>query len=65
MLKTNSLQWYVCKKCGQKVCLQFGTKTPALIRHIGEHHDNLRDKYWDLPIPQMVEECFELRGFNE
>lgn len=48
-----------CKFCKKRVCTAFGTITPTLIKHMENHHyDLLKDKYWEIPIPQVVDECF-------
>ncbi len=51
---------YVCKTCGKKISAGLGIPTAALIRHIGEDHDEVKRKYWDLPISDMIKACYEV-----
>ena len=51
---------YVCKACGKKISADFGVPTAALIRHIEEDHEDLK-QYWELPISEMVKACYEVK----
>lgn len=51
-------EYYCCNFCGKRVALRFGSPTPALIAHMENHHEDLKEKYWDLPIHDMVKACF-------
>ncbi len=53
--------YFKCRFCKKRVCTTLGISTPALLRHMREHHsDILHEKYWNTPLHEVVKECFSI-----
>lgn len=53
-------EYFICKFCKKRVTLNIGTTTPTLIRHIEDYHEDKKKDYWDIPIHEMIKECYKI-----